>query len=187
MAPQQARIANIPLMFQLIVTQFYSPLTFFSHTQQALAIAHHRFDDAEHRFRGLLAHPVEFITAWRAQSIRHLLQRSGRVGRGFGRCKNALLPCHVMVAAPHGDQRLDLRCFALFDVALAQIPVIQSTYSSTHRTNAIQANFNDPERVAHYTQQGPPAFAPGHAGMLQMVGVLLAERTPETGHQRTVR
>jgi hypothetical protein len=90
-------------------------------------------------------------------------------------------------SAPHGDQRLDLRCFALFDVALAQIPVIQSTYSSTHRTNAIQADFNDPERVAHYAQQVPPAFAPGHAGMLQMAGVLLAERTPETGHQRTVR
>ena len=81
----------------------------------------------------------------------------------------------------------DVRCLALFDVALAQIPVIQSTYSSTHRTNAIQADFDDPERVAHYTQQVPPAFAPGHAGMRQMVGVLLAERTPETGHQRTVR
>ncbi|MGH0028521.1 MAG: class I SAM-dependent methyltransferase [Myxococcota bacterium] len=29
-----------------------------------------------------------------------------------------------------------------------------------------------------YTQQGPPAFTPGHAGVLQMTGVLLSERAP---------
>ena len=42
-------------------------------------------------------------------------------------------------------------------------------------------NFVDPERVKQYTEQGPPAFAPGHAGMLQMVGVLLAENMPDDG------
>ena len=42
-------------------------------------------------------------------------------------------------------------------------------------------NFVDPERVKQYTEQGPPAFAPGHAGMLQMVGVLLAESVPDDG------
>jgi len=45
--------------------------------------------------------------------------------------------------------------------------------------NAFQANFHDPERVARYIDNGPPAFVPGHAGMLQMTGVLLAERVPE--------
>ena len=40
----------------------------------------------------------------------------------------------------------------------------------------LQANFDQPERVARYIEHGPPAFAPGHAGMLQMAGVLLAER-----------
>lgn len=43
------------------------------------------------------------------------------------------------------------------------------------------ANFADPERVKRYTEQGPPAFAPGHGGMLQMIGVLLGESMPETG------
>ena len=41
---------QIPLAFDVI-----EPL------QQALAIAHHRFDDAEHGFWSLLAQPVEFF------------------------------------------------------------------------------------------------------------------------------
>jgi len=45
----------------------------------------------------------------------------------------------------------------------------------------LQANFDQPERVARYIEHGPPAFAPGHAGMLQMAGVLLAERMPKDG------
>ncbi|MFN4297565.1 MAG: class I SAM-dependent methyltransferase [Brevundimonas sp.] len=43
-------------------------------------------------------------------------------------------------------------------------------------------NFDDPEFVARYVEKGPPAFTPGHAGLLQMVGVLLAERAPADGH-----
>ena len=43
------------------------------------------------------------------------------------------------------------------------------------------ANFADPERVKGYTEKGPPAFAPGHAGMLQMAGVLLGEAMPDDG------
>lgn len=42
-------------------------------------------------------------------------------------------------------------------------------------------NFTDPERVARYTTLGPPAFMPGHAGVLQMIGVLLAESVPDDG------
>lgn len=45
----------------------------------------------------------------------------------------------------------------------------------------LNTNFVDPERVKRYTEQGPPAFAPGHAGMLQMIGVLLAETMPDDG------
>lgn len=47
--------------------------------------------------------------------------------------------------------------------------------------NDIGLNFVDPERVRRYVEQGPPAFAPGHAGMLQMIGVLLAERVATAG------
>lgn len=35
--------------------------------------------------------------------------------------------------------------------------------------------------VDRYLSNGPPAFTPGHAGLLQMAGVLLAERTPDDG------
>ena len=45
----------------------------------------------------------------------------------------------------------------------------------------MKANFVDPAHVKRYVETGPPAFAPGHAGMLQMTGVLLDERVPETG------
>ena len=45
----------------------------------------------------------------------------------------------------------------------------------------LETNFIDPLRVKRYIEEGPPAFAPGHAGMLQMAGVLLAERMQDDG------
>lgn len=44
-----------------------------------------------------------------------------------------------------------------------------------------QKHFADPNVVSRYVEQGPPAFMPGHAGVLHMAGVLLAERTPANG------
>lgn len=46
---------------------------------------------------------------------------------------------------------------------------------------AFQPYFADPEFVSRYVDQGPPAFMPGHAGVLRMAGVLLGERVPEDG------
>jgi tRNA (cmo5U34)-methyltransferase len=43
-------------------------------------------------------------------------------------------------------------------------------------------NFADPEFVAKYVEKGPPAFVPGHAGLLQAIGVVLNERVPADGH-----
>ena len=45
----------------------------------------------------------------------------------------------------------------------------------------LTANFVDPERVRQYVENGPPAFTPGHAGLMQMIGVLLAETMPADG------
>lgn len=45
----------------------------------------------------------------------------------------------------------------------------------------LNTNFVEPEWVKRYTEQGPPAFAPGHAGMLQMIDVLLAETMLDNG------
>lgn len=39
-------------------------------------------------------------------------------------------------------------------------------------------NFADAGFVAKYVDKGPPAFVPGHSGLLQATGVLLAERAP---------
>jgi tRNA (cmo5U34)-methyltransferase len=47
--------------------------------------------------------------------------------------------------------------------------------------SAFAQNFADPEKVARYTTLGPPAFMPGHGGVLQMAGVLLAETVPGDG------
>ncbi len=41
-----------------------------------------------------------------------------------------------------------------------------------------QRDFQDAAFVDRYSQQGPPAFMPGHAGVLQMTGVLLREGAP---------
>ena len=45
----------------------------------------------------------------------------------------------------------------------------------------LNANFADPERARQYIEKGPPAFTPGHAGLMQMIGVLLGETMPEDG------
>lgn len=47
--------------------------------------------------------------------------------------------------------------------------------------SALQTNFVTAERAKAYADQGPPAFAPGHAGLLQMIGVLLSESMPHDG------
>lgn len=43
------------------------------------------------------------------------------------------------------------------------------------------ANYVDPERVQRYLEKGPLAFMPGHAGVMQMTGILLGERMPPEG------
>ena len=43
-------------------------------------------------------------------------------------------------------------------------------------------NFADADFVARYVEKGPRAFMPGQPGVLQMAGVLLAERVPDDGH-----
>ena len=50
--------------------------------QQELAEAHHRFDDAEHRFRGLLAQGVKRFSLWCPQLPSHGLDRVGFSGAG---------------------------------------------------------------------------------------------------------
>ena len=47
--------------------------------------------------------------------------------------------------------------------------------------SAFAKNFTDPEKVARYATMGPPAFMPGHGGVLQTAGVLLAETMPDEG------
>lgn len=44
--------------------------------------------------------------------------------------------------------------------------------------SAFDRNFHDAEFVARYVEVGPAAFLPGHAGMLRMAGLLIAERAP---------
>ena len=63
------------------------------------------------------------------------------------------------------------------EITLALVTL--ASYSSA--MSEFHANFVEPERVQRYTEQGPPAFAPGHGGMLQMIGVLLGERMPDNG------
>lgn len=43
-------------------------------------------------------------------------------------------------------------------------------------------NFADPDFVAKYIDRGPRAFMPGQPAVLQMAGILLAERAPNDAH-----
>ncbi len=45
-----------------------------------------------------------------------------------------------------------------------------------------RAIYADASFVEGYIQNGPPAFMPGHAGVLQMAGILLRERAPAHAH-----
>ena len=44
--------------------------------------------------------------------------------------------------------------------------------------SGIERHFQEAGFAERYMQQGPPAFMPGHAGVLQMIAVLLRERAP---------
>jgi hypothetical protein len=102
-------------------------IPFASHilaTQQALTIAHHRFDDSEHGLWSLFAQRVEFSSLRRLQPMRHLLHRCRRLGWSFWRDGKALLPADVMAAASHGNQRFDLGPRAVLDVGLTEISAI---------------------------------------------------------------
>ncbi len=44
--------------------------------------------------------------------------------------------------------------------------------------SGFRQHFEDAVFVDRYVHQGPPAFVPGHAGVLQMIGVLLRESAP---------
>lgn len=53
---------------------------------------------------------------------------------------------------------------------------------SREAVTSFQKNYRDERFVEGYTRQGPPAFMPGHAGVLQMISVLLRERVVEDAH-----
>ena len=56
-------------------------------TQQELAESHHRFDDAEHRLRGLLAQTVELFALWCPQTPGHGFGFSGAGGGAANRSR----------------------------------------------------------------------------------------------------
>src|SRR5258708_36470002 len=55
--------------------------------QQELPEAEHRFDDAEHRLRRLLAQGIELLAVWCHQPVRHGLDRRGVLWSGRHRSK----------------------------------------------------------------------------------------------------
>src|SRR5450631_4659144 len=93
-------------------------------TKQALSIAHDRFDDPEHRFWRVLAHRVEFSSAWCLEPVRHPLQGRGRARQSPWSGGEALFPAGVVLLAPRSDQWFDLGCLTALDVDLAKIPRI---------------------------------------------------------------
>src|SRR5271163_2827353 len=96
--------ACIRLMFQAMVTRLLAADA-IEPAQQELAESHHRFDDAEHRLRGLLAQSVELFALRCPQTPSHGFDRC-RVFRRRRRRGKSLAPGGMMRLPPGRNQRL---------------------------------------------------------------------------------
>ena len=117
-------------MFQLIVTRFHSPLTFFSPRNENC-----RNPSADLMMPNTVRESV--CAAHRAcglpglQSMHHLLHRGRRGGRRCaGRCK-ALPPTGMVTLTAQGHQRFDLRRRAVLDVRFTQVAIVGQQPSGT--------------------------------------------------------
>jgi hypothetical protein len=81
---------------------------------EMLAESHHRFDDAEHRLRGLLAQSVELFALRCPQTPGHGFDRC-RVFRRRRRRGKPLAPGGMMRLPPGRNQRLDVRRLMALD------------------------------------------------------------------------
>src|SRR5713226_261872 len=93
-------------------------------TQEELTEAHHRFDDAEHRFRNLLAQGVELLAFGRLQTMAHGRERRRvlRRRRCFGK---ALRQGRMMRLAAQRNHRIDLCRSAQRHIGVAEVTVVR--------------------------------------------------------------
>src|SRR5271154_3962989 len=93
---------------------------FFESAQRKLTESEHGFDDAEHRFRGLLAQGIERPALRRLQPMRHRRDRRWIFWRGRRRLESFLQRWMMRLTA-HGNQRFDPRLLASLDIRRAEI------------------------------------------------------------------
>ena len=99
-------------------------VTLIEPAQQELTEAYHRFDDPEHRFRGLFAQRIEPFACWRPQPIGHGLGRRW-VARRRRRRRGKPLAQGLMVWLTAGrNQRRDVRGRAERHIGLAEIAIV---------------------------------------------------------------
>src|SRR6267378_8174600 len=91
--------------------------------QQELTESHHRFDDPEHRFRGLFAQGVEFFALWCPQTVGHGLD-GRRVFRRRRRSGKPLAQGLMMWLTAECNQRLDFGGLAERHIGLAEIAIV---------------------------------------------------------------
>src|SRR6266852_1958223 len=93
-------------------------------TQEELTEAHHRFDDAEHRFRNLLAQGIELLAFGRLQTMAHGRERRRvlRRRRCFGK---ALRQGRMMRLAAQRNHRIDLCRSAQRHIGVAEVTVVR--------------------------------------------------------------
>ena len=98
-------------------------------TQQELAEAHHRFDDAKHRLDCLLTQAIELASLNGLEAVLHPIHRAGRLGqcRRFG---ESILPVRVMSIAPRSKQGCDLRLDTMLDVGRAEAVSVKQVVAS---------------------------------------------------------
>src|SRR5260370_28895528 len=96
-------------------------------TQEELTEAHHRFDDAEHRFRNLLAQGIELLAFGRLQTMAHGRERRRvlRRRRCFGK---ALRQGRMMRLAPQRHHRIDLCRSSQRHICVAEVTLVRQPW-----------------------------------------------------------
>ena len=90
-APSEAASrANVRFIFQAKVTSVHSALTLSTSAQQKLAESEHRFDDAEHRLRGMFALGDVVQAANDKQQLEPMLAKTGALPEELGEAETML-------------------------------------------------------------------------------------------------
>ena len=124
--------------------------------QGELAEAQHLLDDADHRFDGAFARPIDRFAQRRLELVGHLDQGARVLGRRIGQRRETLLPTGMMGITARRDRGLDATFLTRHQGGGAKIPSIQCRclWRADHRGKSSEGRFGF-LRVVGMIGEGP--------------------------------